>query len=54
MYAWFFRHVLVGPVWLRIIESLFLIYMVTLALFIWVYPWANVYFDLQGNTVGTP
>ncbi|WP_198928905.1 hypothetical protein [Boudabousia liubingyangii] len=52
MYSWFFRKVLPGPTWLRIIESLFLIYMITLVLFLWVYPWVNDYFKLQGNTVG--
>ncbi|WP_170299641.1 hypothetical protein [Boudabousia tangfeifanii] len=52
MYSWIFRRVLVGPAWLRVIEALFLIYVTVLVLFMWVYPWANEYFKLTGNTVG--
>ncbi|WP_169823235.1 hypothetical protein [Boudabousia marimammalium] len=52
MYAWFYRHVLFGPNWLRIIESLFLLYLLTIVLFLWVYPWAFTTFGLNDNNIG--
>ncbi|MDO4259294.1 MAG: hypothetical protein Q4C87_07220 [Actinomycetaceae bacterium] len=51
MYAWIFRH-LPGPLWLRIIQSLVLIAAAIFALFQWVFPWLQTYFDLGASSVG--
>lgn len=53
MYSWFFRRVLPGPVWLRVLECIFLLYLIIFALFNWGYPWLNDYLDLNQNTVAT-
>ncbi len=51
MYGWIFRH-LPGPLWLKIIEAMVLIGGIVAALFTWVFPWAQVYFDIGGTNVG--
>lgn len=50
MYAWIFRH-LPGPTWLKAVEALGLLALAVWALFTYVYPWAQVYFDLGGAEV---
>lgn len=51
MYNWFFHKVLIGPRWLRVIECVFLLFLATVALMLWVYPWINDVLELQQNTV---
>ena len=50
MYGWIFRH-LPGPAWLRAMQMLILAVLVVAALFVWVFPWAQAYFELGGSSV---
>ena len=47
MYGWIFRH-LPGPLVIRILEALILIAAAVWLLFEYVFPWAQVFFDLGG------
>jgi len=52
MYGWIFRH-LPGPTWVQVVEALVLVVVVVFALFQWVFPWAQAYWDLgSGAGVG--
>ena len=53
MYRWFFRHVLVGPTWLRLIEALALIAVIFYLLLLYVYPVLDEYIG-SDVTVGAP
>lgn len=48
MYGWIFRH-LPGPTWLKAAEALVLVALVVIALFQWVFPWLQAYWDLGGG-----
>lgn len=50
MYVALWR-ILPGPRWIKVLELLIILSVVLLLLFQWVFPWANAYFDLTGNTV---
>lgn len=50
MYGWIFRH-LPGPTWVRTLEALVLIAAVVWVLFQWVFPWAQVFWDLGESSV---
>lgn len=51
MYSWIFRHLLIGPTWLRVLESLAIFLGLTYLCFEYVYPWAQEYFHLAETTV---
>ncbi|WP_026459680.1 hypothetical protein [Schaalia suimastitidis] len=50
MYGWIFRH-LPGPTWFKVIEALVIVAAIVFALFKWVFPWAQAYFELGASSV---
>lgn len=51
MYAWFFRTVLPGPLWLRLMISLVLVAAVILGLMEFVFPWLSEHSPLGDVTL---
>ncbi|HEY9409016.1 MAG TPA: hypothetical protein VIP77_05490 [Jiangellaceae bacterium] len=51
MYGWVWSH-LPGPWPLRLVIFLILIALIVVALFLWVFPWAEEAFNINDVTVG--
>ena len=53
MYAWIWHH-LPGPVFLRVLLSIVLVFGVIALLFIWVFPWVETQIEFDNSEVGQP
>lgn len=51
MYGWIFRH-LPGNLWFRIVLSLAILLLLSVALMIWVFPWVSSYSPWTDSTIG--
>lgn len=51
MYSWIFRKLILGPIWLKLIQTLIILAGLTYLCFEYVYPWIQEYFELAENTV---